>query len=522
MLGKGEGSGQPTKPQHTPTTASPSHIASIPNVASSSHLKKTHKNRKTKRKATEISQSSGPTTLVVDETVHEERGDIMERAATIAASLDAEQDSGNIIRTQSMETLNEPIPQGTGSGSGPRRQDTILGDRPAQTRFERLSEQSNDPPLSRVNTLGSGEDSMKLNELMEICTRLSERVLSLENFKTAQDLEITNLNKRVKKLEKKTKLRTSQLKRRSFKVRIKSSVEKKDVETHGRYGRDIEINTASTSITTASINITTAEPVTTASAPITTARVSISIAQTLMKMKSMMEADYELAQRIQAEEQRELTIKERLKLFVELMDKRKKHFAKLRVNDFVPMDTESSGKKNVEDDAKKAELKACLEIVPGDDSAVNIESLATKYPIVDWKTHILAEDKMYYQNIRADGSTKYYKIFSAMLDDFDRQDVLDLYRLIKERFETTSLEGYDRLLWGDLITLFEPSEEDEIWKAQQDYTLIAGVMIISAAGYVSTTSEGQRKYSMSLLLLVVKLLLLVLVTTARRVSVVRV
>ncbi|GJZ36142.1 hypothetical protein Tco_0581959 [Tanacetum coccineum] len=152
-----------------------------------------------------------------------------------------------------------------------------------------------------------------------------------------------------------------------------------------------------------------------------------------------------------------------------------------QVNDFVPMDTKSSRKKavskkragerpskesvkrqKIEDDAKKAELKACLEIVPGDDSAVNIESLATKYPIVDWKTHILAEDKMYYQNIRADGSTKYYKIFSAMLDDFDRQDVLDLYRLIKERFETTSLEGYDRLLWGDLITLFEPSEEDEI------------------------------------------------------------
>ncbi|GKE09509.1 hypothetical protein Tco_1413060 [Tanacetum coccineum] len=39
---------------------------------------------------TEISQSSGPTTLVADETVHEERGDSMERAATTAASLDAE------------------------------------------------------------------------------------------------------------------------------------------------------------------------------------------------------------------------------------------------------------------------------------------------------------------------------------------------------------------------------------------------------------------------------------------------
>ncbi|GJX39708.1 hypothetical protein Tco_0253011 [Tanacetum coccineum] len=151
-----------------------------------------------------------------------------------------------------------------------------------------------------------------------------------------------------------------------------------------------------------------------------------------------------------------------------------------RVNSFVPMDSEvmegsgkkaeSSGKEavskkragekldeesvkrqKVEDDAEKAELKACLEIVPKDAEAVNVESLAIKYPIVDWKTHILAEDKMYYEIIRADGSTKYYKIFNARLDDFDRQDVLDLYRLVKERFETTCPERYDRLLWLHLV-----------------------------------------------------------------------
>ncbi|GJY61925.1 hypothetical protein Tco_0462582 [Tanacetum coccineum] len=127
----GEGSGQPTKPQHTPTTASQSNIEPIPTVASSSHPNKTHKHRKTKRKTTEISQSSGPTNLVADETIHEERGNNMERAATTTASLDAKQDSGNIIQTQSMATLNEPIPQGTSLGSGLRRQYTILGDRPA-------------------------------------------------------------------------------------------------------------------------------------------------------------------------------------------------------------------------------------------------------------------------------------------------------------------------------------------------------------------------------------------------------
>ncbi|GJU82799.1 putative ribonuclease H-like domain-containing protein [Tanacetum coccineum] len=47
---------------------------------------------------------------VGDEVVHKELGDRMERAATTASSLEAEQDSGNINWTQSMATLNELSP----------------------------------------------------------------------------------------------------------------------------------------------------------------------------------------------------------------------------------------------------------------------------------------------------------------------------------------------------------------------------------------------------------------------------
>ncbi|GJV45644.1 copia protein [Tanacetum coccineum] len=188
---------------------------------------------------------------LIDETVHEERRESVERAATTAASLDAEQDSG----------------------SGPRRQDTILRDRPAQT-------------------------------------RLSERVLALENIKTAQDLEIINLKKRVKKLEKKKKARTPQLKRRLFKVRIESSAEKslgdqedaskqgrnkdqdeyiswfqEDAETQGRDSRGCK-----------DLGCKDSEPVTTASVPVTSASPTrpvddsitddITLAETLMKIKS--------------------------------------------------------------------------------------------------------------------------------------------------------------------------------------------------------------------------------------------
>ncbi|GKD41634.1 hypothetical protein Tco_1261841 [Tanacetum coccineum] len=57
---------------------------------------------------TKIPQSSGPFEKVGDEAVHKELGDGMERAATTASSLEAEQDSSNINRTQFMATLNEP------------------------------------------------------------------------------------------------------------------------------------------------------------------------------------------------------------------------------------------------------------------------------------------------------------------------------------------------------------------------------------------------------------------------------
>nr|GEY28672.1 hypothetical protein [Tanacetum cinerariifolium] len=46
--------------------------------------------------------------------------------------------------------------------------------------------------------------------------------------------------------------------------------------------------------------------------------------------QAMMDADCEPAARLQEEEREELTIEEKSRLFVELMDKRKKHFARLR------------------------------------------------------------------------------------------------------------------------------------------------------------------------------------------------
>ncbi|GJR54213.1 hypothetical protein Tco_1404734 [Tanacetum coccineum] len=109
--------------------------------------------RKPKRKDTQVPHPSGPTNIVVDEAIHKELGDSLGRAATTASSLEVEQDSGNITKTQSKATPNESSSLGTTSGGGPR-------------------------------------------------------VLDLEKTKTTQQIEI-----RVKKLQKKRRSRTHRLKR---------------------------------------------------------------------------------------------------------------------------------------------------------------------------------------------------------------------------------------------------------------------------------------------------------------------
>ncbi|GKD90138.1 hypothetical protein Tco_1365645 [Tanacetum coccineum] len=60
---------------------------------------------------------------------------------------------------------------------------------------------------------------------------------------------------------------------------------------------------------------------------------NIALIESWDNTQAMIEADFELAQRLQTEEQGEITIEERSRLFVELMNKRKKHFAMLRAEE---------------------------------------------------------------------------------------------------------------------------------------------------------------------------------------------
>ncbi|GJZ52312.1 hypothetical protein Tco_0606827 [Tanacetum coccineum] len=85
---------------------------------------------------------------------------------------------------------------------------------------------------------------------------------------------------------------------------------------------------------------------------------------------------------------------------------------------YLPRKRRTVKRQKLEEHAEKEELKGFLDIIPRED----VESLSTKYLIMDWKTYNLTENFMYYQIFREDGSSKNYKVLSEMLEDFYRQD----------------------------------------------------------------------------------------------------
>ncbi|GKE64750.1 hypothetical protein Tco_1518911, partial [Tanacetum coccineum] len=168
----------PTDPQTTPN-----------NFQNTPQQQKTQTYRRRTRKDSKIPQFSVPTSPhVADEAAFTSMDDRHGGAATTGTSLDAGQGSGNIHKTPSISYDS----------------------------------------LTRGNTLGSDEDRLKLQELMETCTDLQQRVLGLENnmkkIKTAHALKIASLNKKIKRLERHNMSRIHKLKR-LYKVGLTSRIE---------------------------------------------------------------------------------------------------------------------------------------------------------------------------------------------------------------------------------------------------------------------------------------------------------
>ncbi|GJV53796.1 hypothetical protein Tco_1449537 [Tanacetum coccineum] len=156
-----------------------------------------------------------------------------------------------------------------------------------------------------------------------------------------------------------------------------------------------------------------------------------------------------------------------------------KHMEKRWIDDFQPIDTEAikDSEKKVDSSSKPAEGKEQESPKSDEEAAANYEREKEKLRMWLIESQNLRnvdmEDLHVYKIIRADGNTSYHKSLSSMLRKFDRQDLVDLHRLVMKRFKDTIPEGYHLLLCGDLKVMFEPNTKDEIWSNQQDWTLIS-------------------------------------------------
>nr|GEY27544.1 retrovirus-related Pol polyprotein from transposon TNT 1-94 [Tanacetum cinerariifolium] len=84
------------------------------------------------------------------------------------------------------------------------------------------------------------------------------------------------------------------------------------------------------------------------------------------------------------------------------------------------------------------EHRKYLKVVPDDDKSIDYETWDVKSPIVDYESQVLGTNKAgdvhVYKLTRLDGSYMHYLTFSRMLEVLDRQDVLDLHKIIMKRF----------------------------------------------------------------------------------------
>nr|GEV28622.1 putative ribonuclease H-like domain-containing protein [Tanacetum cinerariifolium] len=113
------------------------------------------------------------------------------------------------------------------------------------------------------------------------------------------------------------------------------------------------------------------------------------------------------------------------------------------IDDFKPMDSDDA----VDKEKVLKELDS-IKIVPDEEAEVDYEVLNKRFPIIN------LESKFYH------------------LDRHKAEmDLGELYNLVMQRFETTSLEGVDLVLCGDLRTMFKEIADDDLWKNQKEWIL---------------------------------------------------
>nr|GEY27086.1 hypothetical protein [Tanacetum cinerariifolium] len=96
-----------------------------------------------------------------------------------------------------------------------------------------------------------------------------------------------------------------------------------------------------------------------------------------------------------------------------------------------------------------------------------VEALQVKYPIIDWEIHSEGL-RVYWKIIRVGGITKDYQVFEDILKVFDKEDLVALWNLVKEKFSlAVPSEDKEKALWVELKRLFKPDANDILSKIQR-------------------------------------------------------
>ncbi|GJV31148.1 hypothetical protein Tco_1391548 [Tanacetum coccineum] len=156
-----------------------------------------------------------------------------------------------------------------------------------------------------------------------------------------------------------------------------------------------------------------------------------------------------------------------------------------------------------EDDSDKEndELRLHLTIAPDEEKEVDYEILDRKYPIKEWKTECLgtkpqtnqAEDfEEINQNvvIRSNGQKRYFSTLMRVLSIFDREDLNAVYQLVMDKYQDEIPEGFDRVLWGDLMVMFNSDDENEFWNSQLDWSIVSWKLHSSSGVHTLVTETG--------------------------------
>ncbi|GJS66617.1 hypothetical protein Tco_0681181 [Tanacetum coccineum] len=449
-----KGPSSPGGTQHTFTL-----IKTSPQLQNISNTYRKTKTR-TRRMGIRILQSDVPTS-VVDEAIIKEMHDGLVRATTTSFSLEVEQGSGNIAKTQTKATSSGPSSPRTSSEGGHGYHFTM---RDILIKLLHWRMNLQEPKLSTTKPLSlspkglDAEDSPKQERMIEEIDKdetvnlvksrelgklhdIAEHRMESEHDDDDGTLAETLLNIKRSAAKGKAIMQESQPPKKIKKKEMIQIIKAQWIADEERIPQEAkQTDEREKVINWNDLDVLRYHAV--QNRPFSKAE---------MRKNMYSEIEKEVMKRPRFDLQQESSKKTR--------GSRKKTLARKRAGE--KQSKEGAKRQKTKYEKEKEELKAYLDLVPREEFAMEIESLGTKYPIVDWKTHVLTENFMYYQIIRADGGSKNYKIFSEMLDDFDRQDVMDLHRLVEERYATSRPEGYDLMLWGDLKILFQPDEEDE-------------------------------------------------------------